>query len=70
MAMHNFTPSHLVEKLCRKCKKVKVKALIKGKIAAVVTCDKCKAEDEAIFKMAQLAANRQSRNRAHRDAGK
>jgi len=61
----NAVQPHLVEKPCRKCK-VKTKALKNGQMQLSPICDRCHAEEERVFQLATLAANRQSRNRAHR----
>lgn len=65
MAIRNFTPPHLVEKPCRKCRRA-TKALKNGQMQLSPICDKCHAEEEKVFRLAQMAANRQFRNRAHR----
>lgn len=65
MMPRNAVPSHLVERPCRKCKRP-TKALRNGQIQQHPTCAKCAAEEAKIYRLAQLAANRQARNRAHR----
>lgn len=64
MMPRNAVPPHLVKKSCRKCK-TPTPALHKGQIINSPTCAKCQAEEATIFRLAQLAANRQARNRAH-----
>ena len=65
MLPRNFVPPHLVERPCRKCKR-RTKALKNGQIQPHPICAKCHEEEEKEFRLAQMAANRQARNRAHR----
>lgn len=65
MMPRNAVPPHLVERPCRKCKRP-TKALKNGQMQLHPTCARCSTEEEKIFRLAQLAASRQARARAHR----
>ena len=57
MAMHNFTPPHLVTRPCRKCRRP-TKALVNGQLQAHPHCPKCRAELDRQFRIASLQAAR------------
>ena len=60
MAMHNFTPPHLVRRACRKCGK-QTPALVAGQLLRSPTCPKCRQAEEAIWRRAKIQASRQVR---------
>ena len=57
MAMHNFTPPHLVRRPCRRCGTY-TQALQNGQMLLRPTCQKCKRSDEAIWRKAMIQRTR------------
>ena len=53
MALHNFTPPHLVLRPCRRCHQ-KTKALVNGQMQMSPVCPKCKAHYDRQFRVATI----------------